>query len=148
MDQRSSYTADEWQFLQFTPLVVFYSVAYADGSISNPEANSFRIRISQMKQLAVPGTELVREVFESVDREWSSLLARFDSALGSGLTFDAVLQATKKVLSTKCSPGEAEVFREAMRTLATIIAEASPLIGRKVTDKERAAVATVVMALG
>jgi hypothetical protein len=155
MTLRSSYTTDEWETLKYTPLVVFYSVAWADGSISRLETASLMSIVDNVAKggprseyASAPELQLLMEVLAEVKRDLDTLLARLDAQLGQGLTFEGVLQRARAVLDRKTPPVPANGFKRGMMVLAVQIAEAAPLIGKKVTDQERTAVERIRASLG
>ncbi|MCU1376257.1 MAG: hypothetical protein JWO68_3543 [Actinomycetia bacterium] len=139
MTARQAYEDHDWQRLQFVPLAAFHAVAYADGAISAPETGVFLTKLTQVAGLTVPAANLVREVFESVRDDHERLLQRFEDARLGGLTFDLVLREAKALLDA-AEPVQAKTFRDVIRILCLAIAEASPIVGLKVTDQEQVAI--------
>jgi tellurite resistance protein len=148
MTKRTAFSADEWQILVFTPLVIFYAVAHADGSVSRLETSRLTATIDNGTKLTQENTELAREVFTSLKGEFDQSLKSLESALSRGETFDEMLAAARTVLDGQVPQAEALVFKQIMVLTAANIAEAGPLFGSKVTDAERASVERIRESLG
>jgi hypothetical protein len=148
MSSRNMYTAEEWQTLQFAPLAIFNAVGYADGSLSRLETGALMHLLDQASKLSGPETQLVNEVLTSIKNDFSSAIELLNAASGEGLTVAEILSSTGRLLDTKAPPEQMRAFKEVMVILATQVAEAGPLIGKKVTTDERIAVEQISAILG
>ena len=146
MSQRERYTDDEWRTLQLVPLVAYFAVGHADGSVSPAEAAEYRRKLAQISGLTAPGTELAREVFESLVVDEDEVQQRYDAARRSEVRTEVLLRDAS-VLLDRAEPGQATAFRHVVRVLCQSVAEASPIVGEKVTAQEHAAIDLVVAQL-
>jgi hypothetical protein len=145
---RHTFSDDEWQMLQFLPFTVFFAVGYADGSLSRLETGAFVNLLKNASALDAPEAQLVREVCSSANAQFAAVGSALDAAVGRGLTYDQIFLQGRTLLEQRMPPDQAQTFKQAMVVLATQVAEAALLIGKKVTDQERAAVEQIGRALG
>jgi len=148
MTKRDVFSDDEWRTLVFTPLVVFYAVAYADGSISRLETGKLTAMIDNGTKLTGPNTELAREVFTFLKPQFGPAIQALEASIARGESFDSLLAAARALLDRKVPPAEAAGFKQIMVTVGAGIAEAAPLFGPKVTAEERVSVERIRVSLG
>lgn len=143
-----AYTPQEWEALQFAPLVTFYAVGWADGSLSRLETGSLMALLANAAALTAPEAQLARDVLAAVQADFSGVLQRLDATIGSGVDYADIFERARKVLDAKAPPDQARVFKEAMMVIAVKVAEAAPLFGKKVTPEERVTIDRVRAAFG
>lgn len=144
MSSRESYTATEWQTLQFAPLWVFTAVAAADKQIDQKEMRALATSIASGPFYKEP---LVAEVMSSVAVGFAGIMDDYNKD-----TRD-VLQGLKDVadvLSRNATSDQSANFKRAMLAVGTDVAKASgaTLFHRDpVSNEEKAALIMVAMAL-
>ena len=105
MDERSRFTPDEWQTLQFAPFWIFSALIGTYGNFDPLDYDAFA-RSLEMASTA-PGW-LVHEVIDSVTTERVRLTEEFEA---DGRTIGRGLCAVAAVLS-RAPSDEADLFKE------------------------------------
>ena len=146
MSLREQYADHEWRTLQLVPLAAYFTVGHADGSVSHAETAEYLRKLTQVAGLTAPGTELAREVFESVAADHDQVQRRYDDARLGGMTTELVLREASELLD-RADASQATAFRHVIQVLCQSVANASPIIGEKVTAQERAAIDLVTAQL-
>ena len=105
MDERSRFTPDEWQTLQFAPFWIFSALLGTYRNFDPLDYDAFSRSLQTAS--AAPG-RLVQEVIDSVTTERRRLMAEFEA---DGRTIGRGLCAVAAVLNRAPSE-EADLFKE------------------------------------
>ncbi len=144
MSNRDSYTATDWQTLQFAPLWMFTAVAAADKQVDKKEMEALATSIASAPLFKEP---LVSEVLTSVAVGFSSILDDYNKDKRDVLQG---LRDVASVLATNATADQSANFKRAMLMVGTDVAKASgtTLFHRDpVSNEEKAALVMAAMAL-
>lgn len=122
MSDSSDFTPDEWKLLQRAPLLVFYYVAKADGTVDASE-------VERLIELLDAPERYKSAVFEQVAHDIMSdpkALAESVKTILSETDIDASEQfgEIQRIVDTKLNPADAVGFKEAITDLGVDIAAA------------------------
>lgn len=140
---KESYTAEEWQTLQFAPLWAFTQVAGMDDNIDEKE---FQAMAKEFGEAALYKEPLVREVFGSIATDVGNVLEAYRK---DPRKVEGGLVDTAKVLDEKSDPDEANGFKGSVIGVGKKVAEASGgLLGRgKMSEEESKALVWIATQL-
>lgn len=144
MTNRSLFTSQEWQTLQFAPLWVFGMVASADQNIDEKE---FKALAKELAEAPLYKEPLVREVLMSVGTDFKGLMDAFKADSRTALSG---LGDVATVLDAKATAQQSKGFKGAMMLIAKNVAEASGggiLRRDPVAAEEKTAIVMIGMAL-
>jgi hypothetical protein len=144
MSNRDSYTATDWQTLQFAPLWVFTAVAAADKQVDKKEVEALATSIASAPFFKEP---LVNEVLTSVAVGFSTIFDDYNKDKRDVLQG---LRDVASVLARNATSDQSANFKRAMLMIGTDVAKASggTLFHRDpVSNEEKAALVMVAMAL-
>lgn len=141
---KDTFTSEEWQALQYSPLWVFSAVAGADGEIDDQEMHAL---VKEVEEAPLYKTPLVREVFSSVSVDFNNIMKQYgadsrDVSEGLGDVAD--------LLAKKVPVEESKAFKAALIFLGVNVAKSSGGFfgfGDKVSDEEKGALGLIAAIL-
>jgi hypothetical protein len=139
---KNSYTAEEWQTLQFAPMWTLSAVGKVDDEIDEKEFKAF---VQELAEAPLYKTPLVREVLSSIANDFSSVSTAYGA---DERKIDPGLDDVANLLDEKSDPEEANGFKSAVIGIGQKVARASGgMFGDKMSDDEKGALAFVAMHL-
>lgn len=142
MTVQASYTQQEWQLLEFTPLWVFAAVAGADSKVDEKEMEAF---LKDVSEAALYKEPLVRDVLMSLSSNFSESMTRFKE---DSRPVDRGLADVAGLLERKSDNEEANNFKKAVVGIGLDVARASGRIfGDKMSTDEKQALVIVASSL-
>jgi hypothetical protein len=143
MTYREQFTDAEWQTLQFAPFWAFIQIAGSDGNIDEKETAAFNKEL--ITDAPIYKSALVREVFLSIGPIFPTLLTAFRA--DPRKVFDGLRDTAMALI--KLDVDQANLFKFAVMSIGKEVANASgPMLGEKISEKEKEAWALVAVALG
>ncbi len=150
MDDKSTYSSEEWTTIEMVPVAIFYYVAKADGTIDEKEIHSFR---SKWRRRAIRGKKVDERYIDMFLREMfnrsagSSFEEIQDKIKGYSVNQIKTLLVKFRRLIEKLSKEDQKHIKEIVMGLAMGVASASGGFISKVSASESKAIAAIKLML-
>jgi uncharacterized tellurite resistance protein B-like protein len=145
-DGQAELTEKELAILTYAPVLVFFSVAAADGNVDKKEIKAFQQAIANGIKT---DSELMTNVFVRLIEHFDELVTSLTS---KEVEMSEATMAILSVLNNRVPDNEAVKFKKVMLNIGNQVAEASGgflgVFGSKVSKKEQAVLAALSNMLG